>query len=211
MVGVPGRSKGCSTCRKRKKGCDRKRPICTQCSVAGLECGGYDRERVFLNHNQRTTASAVNVVYRKDPTGTGHTPRSATDVALSHKLAQSAYVEKYISIFLSKYLPANRTSTVECSVSSRDWIEIAHELHTSEKGIQLSLLSLGLFAAGETQYGLQSYSRALRKLQATLCNTRHAQHGSILATCKLLSLFEVSPSAISGTDIRVKELTTSMR
>ncbi|KAI3323352.1 hypothetical protein HD806DRAFT_496344 [Xylariaceae sp. AK1471] len=191
MVGVPGRSKGCSTCRRRKKGCDRKRPICTQCSIAGLECGGYERERVFLNHNQCTTANSVNVVYRKGPAGTGRAPRSVADIALPHRLTQTAYVEKYISIFLSKYLPTGRALSVNYSASSHDWIEIAHRLHTSERGIQLSLLSLGLFAAGEPEYALQSYSRALSKLQAALYNICRAQYDSALATCKLLSLFEV--------------------
>ncbi|EFX02891.1 fungal transcriptional regulatory protein [Grosmannia clavigera kw1407] len=53
MVGVPGRSKACATCRRRKKGCDLKRPSCTQCRRAGLECGGYERGRIFVHstHN----------------------------------------------------------------------------------------------------------------------------------------------------------------
>lgn len=193
MVGVPGRSKGCSTCRKRKKGCDKKRPTCTQCSTAGLECGGYERDRVFLNHNQSTKAKSALVIYRKKPASPRHTHDCAVDIALPHELAQTAYIEKYISIFLSKYLPAGRSPTIDRSSSpGGDWIEIAHGLHTSEKGLQLSLLSLGLFAAGEPQYALQSYSLALRKLQAALCDQCRPRNDSTLATCKLMSLLEVS-------------------
>ncbi|KAI0417903.1 hypothetical protein F5X98DRAFT_339155 [Xylaria grammica] len=182
MVGVPGRSKGCSTCRRRKKGCDKKQPICTQCSVAGLDCGGYERERVFLNHTQGTKAKHVPVIYRKGPQ---QAPHGVSDIALPDGLAQTAYVEKYISIFLGKYLPANLRG------SSGDWIEIAHALHTSDKAIRFSLLSLGLFAVGESQYAIQSYCWALRNLHTALRVPLQAQSDSTLAACKVLSLVEV--------------------
>ncbi|KAL3958036.1 hypothetical protein ACCO45_008614 [Purpureocillium lilacinum] len=50
MVGVPGRSKGCSTCRRRKKGCDRRLPSCSQCLRLGLACGGYSRDLVWVTN-----------------------------------------------------------------------------------------------------------------------------------------------------------------
>lgn len=188
MVGVPGRSKGCSTCRKRRKGCDRARPVCTQCSNAGLECGGYERERVFLNDTQGTRARAVAVVYRK---ALDHRFRTVTDITLPNGLAQTAYVEKYISIFLTKYFPAGRAPAANCLASSRDCIEISHGLHTSDKAIQLSLLSLGLFAAGESHHAIQSYGRALCKLRTALCVPYQAQNDTTLATCQLLSFIEI--------------------
>lgn len=190
MVGVPGRSKGCSTCRKRKKGCDRKRPACTQCLKSELECGGYERELVFLNHTQSAKSKAL-PVYRKE---LGHTSGVVADIVLPNGLAQTAYVEKYISIFLNKYLPAGRALTADRLGPSRDWIEIAHELYTSDKGIQFSLLSLGLFAAGESQYAIQSHCYALRKLQAALCIPSRVQNDKTLVACQLLGLVEVSLS-----------------
>ncbi|KAI0964892.1 hypothetical protein F4678DRAFT_366188 [Xylaria arbuscula] len=180
MVGVPGRSKGCSTCRTRKKGCDRKRPVCTQCTCAGLECGGYERKRIFLNYTQCTEAKAVPVVYRKGPK---QALDGVTNIVLQSGLAQTAYVENYISIFMGKYLPANRLS--------RDWVEIAYDLHTTDQAIHLSFLCLGLFAAGELQYAIQSYCFALRKLQTVLCVPSSAQSNSTLVACNLLSLVEV--------------------
>ncbi|KAI1132382.1 hypothetical protein F5Y10DRAFT_231051 [Nemania abortiva] len=188
MVGVPGRSKGCLTCRKRRKGCDKKRPVCTQCSNGGLECGGYERERVFLNHTQGTEGSAVPVVYRKR---LEHAFAVTTDVTLPNSLAQTAYIEKYISIFLNRYFPTGRAPAENSLVSSRDWIEIAHGLHTSEKAIQLSLLSLGLYAAGESHDAMQSYGRALYNQRTALYDPRNTQNDSIIATCQLLSLIEI--------------------
>jgi Fungal specific transcription factor domain/Fungal Zn(2)-Cys(6) binuclear cluster domain len=50
MVGVAGKSKGCHTCRKRKKGCDLARPVCGQCSKSGKICGGYQKDLTFIYH-----------------------------------------------------------------------------------------------------------------------------------------------------------------
>lgn len=50
MVGVAGKSKGCSTCRRRKKGCDLARPACGQCLKGGHVCGGYRRDLTFIHH-----------------------------------------------------------------------------------------------------------------------------------------------------------------
>ena len=67
MVGVPGRSKGCATCRKRKIGCGLEKPQCAQCIKSKRICGGYERDRIFINHSacEGTEASlalvAVNV------------------------------------------------------------------------------------------------------------------------------------------------------
>lgn len=66
MVGVPGRSKGCGTCRKRKIAvgsstsnewrkrpnprpqCSGDRPECIQCRKSSRVCGGYYQDRVFV-------------------------------------------------------------------------------------------------------------------------------------------------------------------
>ncbi|CAJ2506017.1 Uu.00g001470.m01.CDS01 [Anthostomella pinea] len=48
MVGVPGKYKGCNTCRSRRVKCDNTRPFCKRCTDYGRECGGYERETVFI-------------------------------------------------------------------------------------------------------------------------------------------------------------------
>ncbi|KAI5859341.1 hypothetical protein GGS23DRAFT_607564 [Durotheca rogersii] len=48
MVGVPGKYKGCNTCRARRVACDNARPLCKKCTDFGRECGGYERETVFI-------------------------------------------------------------------------------------------------------------------------------------------------------------------
>ncbi|KAK4169333.1 hypothetical protein QBC43DRAFT_60518 [Cladorrhinum sp. PSN259] len=48
MVGVPGKFKGCNTCRARRVKCDNERPFCRKCLDSGRECAGYERETVFI-------------------------------------------------------------------------------------------------------------------------------------------------------------------
>ncbi|OAA64289.1 Zn(2)-C6 fungal-type DNA-binding domain protein [Niveomyces insectorum RCEF 264] len=48
MVGVPGKFKGCETCRLRRVKCDNTRPFCKKCQDTGRSCAGYERETVFI-------------------------------------------------------------------------------------------------------------------------------------------------------------------
>lgn len=48
MVGVPGKYKGCETCRRRRVKCDNARPFCRKCVDNGRECEGYERQMVFI-------------------------------------------------------------------------------------------------------------------------------------------------------------------
>ncbi len=70
MVGVPGKFKGCETCRLRRvkvrlprssgsgvppetdslsiSQCDNGRPFCKKCIDSGRDCAGYERETVFI-------------------------------------------------------------------------------------------------------------------------------------------------------------------
>ncbi|KIW40326.1 uncharacterized protein PV06_07533 [Exophiala oligosperma] len=49
MVGIPGKSKGCTTCRRRKVRCDLGKPSCQRCTSSGRCCEGYARYSVFIN------------------------------------------------------------------------------------------------------------------------------------------------------------------
>ncbi|RFU30305.1 hypothetical protein B7463_g6005, partial [Scytalidium lignicola] len=54
MVGVPGRSKACHTCRQRRIACGLERPQCSQCVKSNRVCAGYQRERVFILNHEST-------------------------------------------------------------------------------------------------------------------------------------------------------------
>ncbi|CAG7557537.1 unnamed protein product [Fusarium equiseti] len=48
---LPGRRSrsfgGCVTCRSRRVKCDEGRPGCSMCSIAGVDCGGYNKDLIF--------------------------------------------------------------------------------------------------------------------------------------------------------------------
>ncbi|KAK3332477.1 hypothetical protein B0T19DRAFT_457297 [Cercophora scortea] len=48
MVGVPGKYKGCNTCRARRVRCDNQRPSCRKCIDSSRVCGGYERPTTFI-------------------------------------------------------------------------------------------------------------------------------------------------------------------
>ncbi|KAK3311053.1 uncharacterized protein B0T15DRAFT_520268 [Chaetomium strumarium] len=48
MVGVPGRSKACHTCRSRKIRCDGDLPSCRNCVKSRRVCTGYQRKHAFI-------------------------------------------------------------------------------------------------------------------------------------------------------------------
>ncbi|OAQ98012.1 hypothetical protein LLEC1_06465, partial [Akanthomyces lecanii] len=48
MVGVPGRSKACNTCLKRKIKCDLAKPYCSNCTKSKRICGGYARKTAYV-------------------------------------------------------------------------------------------------------------------------------------------------------------------
>ncbi|EYE94473.1 Zn(II)2Cys6 transcription factor [Aspergillus ruber CBS 135680] len=56
MGGIPFKSTGCNTCRRRKVKCDETKPECLRCVKNGHICTGYERQRVFIHKS----ASAVN-------------------------------------------------------------------------------------------------------------------------------------------------------
>ncbi|KAK4235351.1 hypothetical protein C8A03DRAFT_17900 [Achaetomium macrosporum] len=58
MVGVPGRSKACHTCRQRKIRCDGDLPSCRNCVNSRRVCTGYQRKRAFILSKDMVAAGA---------------------------------------------------------------------------------------------------------------------------------------------------------
>ena len=56
MVGRPGRSKGCVTCRHRRVKCDETKPFCKRCKLATYTCAGY-KETSFIDEGSRFKSS----------------------------------------------------------------------------------------------------------------------------------------------------------
>ncbi|KAE9363245.1 hypothetical protein N431DRAFT_433394 [Stipitochalara longipes BDJ] len=79
MVGVPGRSKACKTCKKRKIACTLERPSCKICIKSNRECLGYEQDRTFIL-DSRTKKQLLKVETKEvAPITPPDTPDSLTD------------------------------------------------------------------------------------------------------------------------------------
>ncbi|KUJ10559.1 uncharacterized protein LY89DRAFT_740268 [Mollisia scopiformis] len=221
MVGVPGKSKGCHTCRRRRVKCDLGQPNCARCTKIGKVCEGYERGLVFLNR-----------------TATGLEKRKGLEEALPRKSSESTIlgnniegiadgscladmnveaqrvppqidgkiliVKRYESLFLEDFLPSDprRGGNIlglwllesVCAVKPNRALDCANEA--------LFLTRVGRMngdSSTATQ-GRLRYGQALREVQRALLDKIEALRDETLAACQALSLYETLES--SGSAVR---------
>ncbi|KAL0933762.1 C6 zinc finger domain protein [Colletotrichum truncatum] len=192
MVGVPGRSKGCNTCRKRKKGCDVQRPECGQCLKAGLKCEGYERKRIFVNvtnpaaSKSSKTAALIPVI------------PSIVQVA---SLSRSAYEEKILDMFWEGFMPNFPICSLENPImrySHAEWAVAVKDLYTTDAVLRQSLLSISLGTIGRRDEqkwmideGLKFYCQALSQMNSALRHPARWKSDAIMMASRLLGFYEL--------------------
>ncbi|KAH8883172.1 hypothetical protein GQ53DRAFT_732697 [Thozetella sp. PMI_491] len=184
MVGVPGRSKGCQTCRRRRKGCDLGRPRCGQCRRACLDCC-YESERVFVNSTPNKAAKSYRL---KD--------EAAPDITLPHALAGSAYEAKWLGLFWDSYLPRGRqlpTSEAWCSIGV--WLNAVQQLYLQDATLRQALLATSLVSIGRRdgiqwmrEEGLKMYGSALVSMRKLLQTPSAARGEGALLAIRMLNI-----------------------
>ncbi|KAH7124941.1 hypothetical protein B0J13DRAFT_455032 [Dactylonectria estremocensis] len=85
MVGVPGKFKGCETCRKRRLKCSNERPFCKNCIARGRHCEGYDRVRVFITATPEELGKVVRYAKKNRPEAHRQSIRPGTANRESHQ------------------------------------------------------------------------------------------------------------------------------
>ncbi|KAL7893419.1 hypothetical protein HDV63DRAFT_397687 [Trichoderma sp. SZMC 28014] len=165
MVGVPGRSKGCVTCRRRKKGCDQNVPTCHQCIRAGLECGGYERDLVWVNSTPDEPSKASfpathfkglipsrpvpqqrpwRVIYSAKGTNNNNN-NDNTSITLHDSLARSAREELYFSKLISTALPYGHLLSASASdVLTNGWVSAVQAYYHEEPAIRYASLAMSV-------------------------------------------------------------------
>ncbi|RDH24488.1 hypothetical protein M747DRAFT_253615 [Aspergillus niger ATCC 13496] len=205
MVGVPGQYGGCATCRRRKKGCDRKTPFCTQCVQANLVCEGYSRNySVWINstdgENRKYTKCTGSVQSRR---------RGAPEITLHESLARSTREVTYVGLYLAAFLPNGRLFTKEAAqISSAGWLRHLDKLCRSEKTLRFITLAHGLLMLAtrdnDSQLkfkGVQAHSIALQEMRTALRDPQRASGDGILAAIRLFRFYEILYGAESrGSD-----------
>ncbi|RVX66223.1 hypothetical protein B0A52_10150 [Exophiala mesophila] len=192
MVGVPGKSKGCNTCRRRKKGCDQRRPICGQCEFSGYHCGGYNRDRSFVIH------PATNAVRRAV-----FLPYVAPNpLSLLQSLNRNALDSQCRGLFWQFYMPRGdcmcRDQFILQYGHPMNWAELVRSLPHEDTSLSdaFSALSISGAARGNNDARLinestRLYGKALKELQLALYDPAKMRSDQTLMACMLLGLYEM--------------------
>jgi hypothetical protein len=186
MVGIPT-SRGCTNCRRRKKGCTLERPSCASCLKIGVPCS-------YEPPSNRLSRWTVYI-----PNGRA---QYAHPVPSSPGLVQGALRTGLEHAFWNAYLPVEVLPLMPgCAATTRDWQIAIREMATENKLVQLALLSLALTVMGRIERnrvllaeGMRLYTYSMRRLQALLQEQQIISlvgEDALLAVCELFSLYEM--------------------
>ncbi|KAL8676650.1 MAG: hypothetical protein Q9186_006849 [Xanthomendoza sp. 1 TL-2023] len=176
MVGVAGRSKGCKTCRKRKK-------------------GGYARQWTFIANEPVARGDATAVVARWP------VAKSPPLRFLPDELNRTAFEAQSVGIFWNLYYPASERfvpRTYRVGIDYRNWITAVQKLDLNDTALRSALLAFCLARIGTShndqavsQQGLKLYGTALKEMNRALRDNKRVQTDEILAAGKLMAGYEV--------------------
>ncbi|KAI7762616.1 hypothetical protein ACKAV7_013920 [Fusarium commune] len=196
MVGVPGRSKACVTCRRRKKGCDKKVPFCGQCLAIGIPCEGYERQQIWLNSEGSAQKS-----YSKSPSRSpSSSPPNSTpgSVAILHdSLTRTARAQKFTGLFWSDYLSGGSGYSLKASgITSTKWMKLYEALSEVEASLQYVAMALSTATLGATNNDIQlmaksqqAYGLAMQQMATSFISPSRNKDG-ILAAIQLMRVYE---------------------
>jgi hypothetical protein len=215
MVGIAGKSKGCTTCRRRKIRCDQARPSCSNCMNSGRPCEGYARYPVFLNYTaqglerRRPLEEAKSDASHSTPSpaaaSAGATASSAdlsimpypADLAASPS-TQSIWTAGFLSRFWAHYSPSSGSSSPGVPPHGPLWLYLAMSIPHPTEVLQRTLLALAIVRGGRAVNdnslvirGQRFYSQAVRMLQRSLESREQMLHEEILAAVRAMVLYEV--------------------
>ncbi|KAI5926465.1 hypothetical protein F4810DRAFT_725122 [Camillea tinctor] len=102
MVGVPGRSKACNTCRRRRVRCGKNaheaKPLCHRCSKGGFECLGYERPMQW----RHTTTTPLPTSDRSSPEAKRRLALVSTGASPTRQINLSAFKENVCIAFMAR-------------------------------------------------------------------------------------------------------------
>ncbi|KIV98670.1 uncharacterized protein PV09_09551 [Verruconis gallopava] len=205
MVGVPGKSRACWDCKKRRVKCGLERPECRRCSKAGRKCLGYDQSPLFVNRTiDRPHLSAPEVIAEGSMSKHSWSSTSSELERLytlysdwrrnpvTFRLLAYRLIEKL-------YLPCAETVDGLLRITTPfSWISAACELSAPNDVLDRSLLAFCTTQVYATETGhidyetaVETYNSALRMLSDTLAREAVNNPIYILASIVILSICEL--------------------
>ncbi|KAI8665485.1 Zn(2)-C6 fungal-type domain-containing protein [Fusarium sp. Ph1] len=185
MVNVPGRSRGCATCRKRRVKCDESLPECLACVRMGLPCPGARTGTFFVHAVPRPSSSH----------GTcSSTPRLPGPQPSRASAFDQLFVSHFVESFFGTMKPPPTPTT-----PSKIWL---HELPVFLASQEPSSAQPAIRAASMISYGTLTgdvsiktaarkwYAEALHHLQCRITKGNVAVDESIICAVVMLIHFE---------------------
>ncbi|KIW30982.1 uncharacterized protein PV07_02667 [Cladophialophora immunda] len=180
MVGIPGKSQGCNTCRRRK-----------------VRCEGYERYPVFINRGQ-TGLQRRRRLEEARSTPPQPALQNQNTIVFSTPSPSQVNEDQLISSFWEGY------STVSPQYSrTREpaWLYHSINISASITPLRLALLSLAYTRTGRLQNnqtlirkGQEIYGRVLRLTQNALYDPQLMRHDELLAAARCMVLYEAFES-----------------
>ncbi|RJE19077.1 hypothetical protein PHISCL_08585 [Aspergillus sclerotialis] len=199
MGGVPYRSKGCNTCRRRKVKCDETRPECKRCLKYGYICTGYERKCVFIQHltndaktldqspHEPTKGQTVKGE-RRDLVDAHHDiPRFDVNPAI-----RTGFVAKFIDVFAppSTVRDGNLGDVIHLQDTFPAFIGCSPILDRAVCALSLALLSKRNGDSPLLLYSAELYGEALRMVHRRIQSGRKCDQDELFATV-VFQLYEL--------------------
>ncbi|UNI21316.1 hypothetical protein JDV02_007317 [Purpureocillium takamizusanense] len=206
MVGIPGRSKGCATCRRRKKGCDQAIPVCSQCKKSGLRCGGYSRDLTFVH-------SAVQCSVLSSNNGDGSTrtpqrpwlaryakPSTEAKIIIQDSLIRSAREQLYLGHLWDVMLPkGHRAAVGSARQGDTGWGTLISSLYDKEPSLRYVVVATAMGCLSFSGTGrrdmliksLESYTAAVREIGKELKGQAAYERDGLVVASALMASFEL--------------------
>ncbi|KAL7937500.1 hypothetical protein V8C35DRAFT_292656 [Trichoderma chlorosporum] len=208
MVGVPGRSRGCITCRKRKKGCDKRTPACDRCVRARLSCEGYETGMIWLNYTTEVasneeccTAPRLEKASEIQPWLVSYAKKtqSSPRVILPDSFARSAREQLYFGLFWSILIPEGPQFSPESSdLASVGWTRFIGDFYDTEPALRYATVATAASILGRVNNdeqlrlkGLQVYNWTVREMIKAVRQPSRARSDGLVVAARVMALYEL--------------------
>lgn len=182
-------------CRRRKKGCDFRKPICGRCHRLGIKCAYELRQFTFVNE----TGPSYGPTFPANDSLSGpvvSSPRSALQNSLLATNLDLQVDAGFWSVYLPHEDPALNGSID--GVRAASWLPTVRALAEESSAVRTSIQAIAYTGFGWAredsalvQHGLRLYTEALRATNQMLQDHELALSDPALACCRTLSLFEM--------------------
>lgn len=175
-------TRGCVSCRTRKKGCDMRKPTCTRCQRLKITCTFEEKKFTFIGQDGGSNSAG----YLMSP--------SSSSLA---KTGSALVMDEY---FWTNYSP-QEDPTLDGSIGgilSAPWIPSIRELAERDADVKQAMQACALAGLGwmndDRELVMRAasfYAQALKQINIALQDPIAACDDRVLACCRLLILFEM--------------------